>query len=125
MPHAFEAERDAATERLHETVTAQARAKAREWEQVSARQATAVKARAEAAATQPAIDVAADQPDSVVLPAPRPAATIPEPEADDVDQELVLEELTHEQVLDWRTRAAKRLSGLGHLDLGYTPWGQA
>ncbi|WP_030686903.1 hypothetical protein [Streptomyces sp. NRRL B-1347] len=75
----------------------------------------------------------------------------------DVDdgQELVLEDLTREQVLDWRTRAAhdhqivhdhidrygehsaqrlftralvsnvQRLAGLGHLDLGFTPWGQA
>ncbi|MEV5083174.1 hypothetical protein AB0K74_31615 [Streptomyces sp. NPDC056159] len=73
----------------------------------------------------------------------------------DDDQELVLEDLTREQVLDWRNRAAadhqivhdhiarygeqsaqrlftrsfvatvQRLSGLGHLHLGYTPWGQA
>ncbi|OLZ62786.1 hypothetical protein AV521_40930 [Streptomyces sp. IMTB 2501] len=72
-----------------------------------------------------------------------------------VDQELVLEDLTREQVLDWRTRAAKdhqvvfdhidrygetsaqrlftgefvakvqRMSRLGHLNLGYTPWGSA
>ncbi|WP_327286502.1 hypothetical protein [Streptomyces sp. NBC_01205] len=68
---------------------------------------------------------------------------------------LVLEELSREQVLNWRDRASadhqivhdhiarygehsaqrlftrafrrdrQRLSGLGHLDLGYTPWGQA
>ncbi|MFJ1601503.1 hypothetical protein [Streptomyces sp. NPDC088261] len=81
----------------------------------------------------------------------------PEPEFVDVgdDQELVLEELTREQVLDWRTRAAadhqvvvdhidrygepsaRRLftpgvrrpgaapDRLGHLDLGYTTWVQA
>ncbi|WP_237276767.1 hypothetical protein [Streptomyces caniscabiei] len=85
-------------------------------------------------------------------PAAAPAA---QPEADDVDRDLVLEDLTREQVLDWRTRAARdhqvvfdhidrygetsaqrlftrsfvatvqRLSGLGHLDLGYTTWGQA
>jgi hypothetical protein len=88
-------------------------------------------------------------------PRPAVAAPAPEPEAADVDRELVLEDLTQEQVLDWRTRAAadhqvvhdhikrhgkhsaqrlftgtfvdqvQRLSGLGHLDLGYTPWGQA
>ncbi|MER8116036.1 DciA family protein [Streptomyces sp. NPDC094031] len=77
------------------------------------------------------------------------------PEAADVDddQELVLEDLTREHVLDYRTRAVhdhqivhdhvarygehsaqrlftrsfvatvQRLSGLGHLDLGYTPVG--
>ncbi|MFE6527568.1 hypothetical protein ACFVMA_01380 [Streptomyces rochei] len=84
-----------------------------------------------------------------MLPAPRPAADI------DDDQELVLKELTREQVLEWRNRAAAdhqlvvdhihrygklsaqrlftrafvaqvhRLAGLGHLDLGYTTWGQA
>ncbi|MYW31074.1 hypothetical protein GT040_17740, partial [Streptomyces sp. SID2119] len=103
----------------------------------------------------PAVPVA-----PVAMPAPRPApAVVPaaEPEFADVDddQELVLEELTREQVLDWRNRAAadhqlvfdhidrygelsaqrlftrafvaqvQRLSGLGHLDLGYTTWGQA
>ncbi|MFM9584229.1 hypothetical protein [Streptomyces caniscabiei] len=85
---------------------------------------------------------------AAVVPAPEVA------DVDD-DQELVLEDLTREQVLDWRTRAAhdhqivhdhiarygeqsaqrlftrsfvatvQRLSGLGHLALGYTPWGQA
>ncbi|MFD9235689.1 hypothetical protein ACFWB3_10455 [[Kitasatospora] papulosa] len=93
------------------------------------------------------------------MPAPRPAALVvpaAEPEfadADDDDQKLVLEELTREQVLDWRnpaghqlvfdhidrygetsaqrlfTRAfvaqVQRLAGLGHLSLGYTPRGQA
>ncbi|WP_031488153.1 hypothetical protein [Streptomyces bicolor] len=84
-----------------------------------------------------------------------PAPVAPEPEADVVDQELVLEDLTREQVLDWRTRAAQdheivfahidrygevsarrlftgafvdqvtRLSGLGHLSLGYTTWVQS
>ncbi|GGV53545.1 hypothetical protein [Streptomyces spectabilis] len=68
---------------------------------------------------------------------------------------MVLEDLTREQVRDWRVRAmkdhqvvfdhidtygepsarrlfsnqlvdqAQRLAGLGHLDLGYTTWGQA
>lgn len=95
----------------------------------------------------------------VVLPAPRPAtigvpATEPEFADVDDDQELILEELTREQVLDWRNRAAadhqlvfdhidqygelsaqrlftrafvaqvQRLSGLGHLDRGYTPGGR-
>ncbi len=46
-----------------------------------------------------------------MLPAPSPAAVIvpaSQPEPADVDdgQELVLEELTREQVLGWRTRAA-------------------
>lgn len=91
------------------------------------------------------------------LASPRPVdvAPAPEPEPDDVGQELVLEDLTREQVLDWRSRAAKdhqivfdhieqygehsakrlfttafvaqvtRLSGLGHLNLGYTPWVQS
>ncbi|MGW1888344.1 hypothetical protein [Streptomyces sp. NPDC001970] len=93
--------------------------------------------------------------DRVVLPAPRPATVAAEPKTVDVDQELALEDLTREQILDWRNRAAtdhqlvfdhierygetsaqrlftqafvaqvQRLSRLGHLDLGYTPWGQA
>ncbi|MET7886683.1 hypothetical protein [Streptomyces avermitilis] len=157
MPYATEAERRAATERqLHETVTAQAWAREQRWEQVRARQAAAAKARAEAAAAYPAVEESAASPAPVVLPAPRPAAApAAQPEADDVDRDLVLEDLTREQVLDWRTRAARdhqvvfdhidrygeasaqrlftrsfvvtvqRLSGLGHLDLGYTTWGQA
>ncbi|MFC9626944.1 hypothetical protein ACFTXM_45650 [Streptomyces sp. NPDC056930] len=89
---------------------------------------------------------------------PRSATVIPvpDPEPTDVDddQELVLEELTREQVLDWRNRAAadhqlvfehidrygetsaqrqfarafvaqvQRLADLAHLDLGCTIWGQ-
>lgn len=73
----------------------------------------------------------------------------------DGDQELVLDELTGELVLDWRNGAAadhqivhdhierygeasaqrlftrvfvatvQRMSLLGHLDLGYSSWGQA
>ncbi|WP_327425694.1 hypothetical protein OG612_42535 (plasmid) [Streptomyces sp. NBC_01527] len=159
MPHASETERRAATEQqLHQDVTARAWAKAYEWEQVRARQADAAQARAEAAAAQPANAVPAAPMAPVVLPAPRPAvvpASAPEP-ADVVDdQELVLEDLTREQVLDWRNRAAadhqlvfdhidrygetsaqrlftrafvahvQRLSGLGHLNLGCTLWGQA
>ncbi|MGW7130055.1 hypothetical protein ACWGIA_17145 [Streptomyces bobili] len=156
MPYASEVERRKATERqLHETVTAQAWAREHRWEQVRARQATAAKHRAEAAAARPAIEEPAASPAPVVLPAPRRAPAAPEPEADIVDQELVLEDLSREQVLDWRTRAAKdheivfahidrygevsarrlftsrfvdqvtRLSGLGHLNLGYITWGQA
>lgn len=160
MPEACEAERRAAADReLHERVTAQAWAREHEWEQARARQAAAKAHRAEAAAAQPADNVPAAPAAPVVLPAPRPAAVVPaaEPEFDDVDddQELVLEELTREQVLDWRNRAAadhqlvfdhidqygelsaqrlftrafvaqvQRLADLGHLDLGYTTWGQA
>ncbi|MFC7265853.1 hypothetical protein [Streptomyces lutosisoli] len=153
MPGASETERRAATEQqLHQDVTARAWAREREWEQVRARQAAA-KARAEAAAAQPAADVPAAP---VVLPAPRPV-TAPDPVVDDVDQEqeLVLEDLTREQVRDWRVRAmkdhdvvfehidrygetsarrlfshqlvdqAQRLSGARHLVLGHTTWGQA
>ncbi|MFG2858116.1 hypothetical protein ACGFZ9_47400 [Streptomyces mirabilis] len=84
-----------------------------------------------------------------VVPAPEPEL------ADVDDQELVLEDLIREQVRDWRVRAmkdhqvvfdhidrygelsarrlfsnqvvdqAQHLSGLEHLDLGYTTWGQA
>ncbi|MFG2856688.1 hypothetical protein ACGFZ9_39550 [Streptomyces mirabilis] len=158
MPYATEAERRTATERqLHETVTAQAWAREHRWEQVRARQAAAAKHRAEAAAAHPALEESATSPAPVVPPAPRPVPAAPaaQPEADDVDRDLVLEDLTREQVLDWRTRAARdhqvvfdhidrygetsaqrlftrsfvatvqRLSGLGHLDLGYTTWGQA
>ncbi|WP_254404979.1 hypothetical protein [Streptomyces sp. AC627_RSS907] len=161
MPGASEDERRAAADRqLHERVTAQGWAREHEWAQVRARQAAAKAHRAEAAAAQPADDVPAAPVAPVAMPAPRPApAVVPaaEPEFADVDddQELVLEELTREQVLDWRNRAAadhqlvfdhidrygelsaqrlftrafvaqvQRLSGLGHLDLGYTTWGQA
>ncbi|MFJ8769879.1 hypothetical protein [Streptomyces clavifer] len=161
MPRASEAERRAATDRqLHETVTARAWAKAYEWEQHRARKAEAKAARAEAAVTQPDDDVPASSVAPVVLPAPRPAAAIPapvvEPEFADVedDKELVLEDLTSDQVRDWRVRAmkdhsvvfdhidcygepsarrlfsnrlvneAQRLAGLGHLNLGYSTWGQ-
>ncbi|MEU5902502.1 hypothetical protein [Streptomyces venezuelae] len=145
-------------EQLHQDVTAEAWAKARRWEQVREQQAAAAKARAEAAAAQPA-NVAVDEPVApVVLPAPRPAANIvpaPQPEPAAADQELVLEELTREQVLDWRNRAAadhqlvfdhidrygelsaqrlftrafvaqvQRLSSLRHLNLGQTTWRRA
>lgn len=152
MPYASPQERRTATERrMHEDVTAQAWAREHRFEQVRARQAAAAKARANAAAAHPAIDEPADSPAPVVLHAPRPAPA-PEPEDVVVDQELVLEDLTREQVLDWRTRATHdhqvvfdhidrygevsaqrlftrafvsqvtRMSRLGHLDLGYTTW---
>lgn len=157
MPGASERERRAAADRqLHQNVTARAWAKAYEWEQRRARQAAAAQARAKAAALQPAPGVPAAPVTPAVLPAPRPAAVVPtpEPETDEVDgdQELVLEDLTREQVLDWRNRATKdhdivfahidrygevsarrlftsafvdqitRMSRLGHLNLGYTTW---
>ncbi|MFD7004222.1 hypothetical protein ACFWA5_50460 [Streptomyces mirabilis] len=134
-------------------MTAQAWARERRWEQVRARQAAAAKHRAETAAAQAAAGEPA-APTPVVLPAlrPVPTAPAPEPEADVVVQELVLEDQTREQVLDWRNRAARdhqivfdhidrygeasaqrlftrgfvadvqRLSRLGHLNLGYTTW---
>ncbi|MEU6955567.1 hypothetical protein [Streptomyces sp. NPDC045714] len=126
------------------------------WEQYRARKAEAKATHAEAAAAQPADDVPAAPVVPVVLPAPRPAAAAPvlEPGTADVDQELVLEDLTPDQVRNWRVRAmkdhhvvldhidsygepsarrlfsnqlvnaAQRLSGLGHLNLGYS-WGQS
>ncbi|MEU6444971.1 hypothetical protein [Streptomyces sp. NPDC047046] len=158
MPGASEAERRAATEQqLHQDVTARAWATVREWDRVRAGQAAAAQARAEAAAAHPEDQVPASPVAPVVLPTRRPATVVRAPEVTDVDddQELVLEDLTREQVLDWRTRAThdhqivhdhiarygehsaqrlftrsfvatvQRLSALGHLDLGYTPWGQA
>ncbi|MER0429297.1 hypothetical protein [Streptomyces microflavus] len=162
MPGASDTERRAATDRqLHETVTARAWAKASEWEQYRARKAEAKAARAEAAAARTTDDVPGAAVAPVVLPAPRPAAAAPvlEPETtfivDEDDQELVLEDLTPDQVRDWRVRAmkehqvvfnhidsygepsarrlfsnhlvneAQRLSGLGHLNLGYSTCGQS
>lgn len=160
MPRASETERRAATDRqLHETVTARAWAQASEWEQYRARKAEAKAARTEAVAAQPDDDVPAAPVAPVVLPAPRPAAAAPalEPETADVDndQELVLEDLTPDQVRDWRVRAmkdhsvvfdhidrygepsARRLfsnqlvdqaehnARLGHLNLGYSTWGRS
>ncbi|MEV7797344.1 hypothetical protein AB0O68_36260 [Streptomyces sp. NPDC087512] len=160
MPHASESERRAATEQqLHQDVTARAWAKVHEWDQVRARQAAATQARAEAAAAQPEENVPAAPVAPVVLPAPRPAVLASAPEPADVDddqeQELVLEDLTGDQVRDWRVRAMKdpqlvfdhidrygetsarrlftgrlvdqvqRVAGLGHLNLGYIPWGHA
>ncbi|MFL4953331.1 hypothetical protein ACJ6WE_40075 [Streptomyces sp. MMS24-I31] len=152
LPYASPEERRAAADRqLHETVTAQAWDREHRWEQERARKAAAAKARADAAAARPALEEPAAPQAPVVLPAPRPAP-VPEREDAVVDQELVLEDLTREQVLDWRTRAAQdheivfahidrygevsarrlftsafvdqvtRLSRLGHLSLGYTTW---
>ncbi|MER5556836.1 hypothetical protein ABT001_35200 [Streptomyces sp. NPDC002793] len=154
MPHASESERRTAVEQqLHQDVMAEARAKARRWEQIREQRAVAAEARAKARAEAAAAPVA-----PAAMPAPRPVvvpAVKPEFANADDDQELVLEELTREQVLDWRNRAAadhqlvfdhidrygelsaqrlftrafvaqvQRLSGLVHLNLGYTTWGQA
>jgi hypothetical protein len=159
MPHASEAERRAATEQqLQQDVTARAWAKVHEWDRVRARQAAAAQARAQAAAALPEENVPAAPVAPVVLSAPRPGliASAPEPaDVDDQEQELVLEDLTRDQVRDWRVRALKdpqmvfdhidrygetsarrlftgrlvdqvrRVAGLGHLNLGYIPWGQA
>ncbi|MDX3342725.1 hypothetical protein V5N34_32000 [Streptomyces baarnensis] len=162
MPHASETERRAITDRqLHETVTTRAWATASEWEHYRARKAEAKTARAEAAATQPDDEVPAVPEAPVVLPAPRPAAPVVAPVGEpefgnvDDDQQLILENLTREQVLDWRNRAAadhqlvfdhidrygeqsaqrlftrafvaqvQRLSGLEHLELGCTTWALA
>ncbi|MEV5283519.1 hypothetical protein [Streptomyces sp. NPDC052811] len=110
-PNASESQRRSVTEQqLHQDVTARAWAKAQEREQHQGPATAAAQGRAEAAAAQRA-DVVADEPVApVVLPAPRPAAVIvpaPQPEPADVDddQELVLEEFTREQVLDWRKAA--------------------
>ena len=160
MPYASETERRAATEQqLHQDVTAQAWIREHRWAQIREQQAAAAQARAEAAAAQPTDDVAPAPVAPVVVPAPRPAAVVPapEPETTDVDddQELVLEELTREQVRAWRVRGmkdhsvvfdhidrygetsarrlfsnqlvdqAQRLEGTHHLVLGHTTWGQA
>ncbi|MFJ4329159.1 hypothetical protein ACIP3A_39450 [Streptomyces tricolor] len=152
MPHASEAERRAEVDRqLHQRVTAQAWAREQEWEQVRSRKPTAAHARAEVAAAQVAAPAEPVAP--VVVPAPRPATvTVLVVDDGDQEQQLVLEDLTREQVIDWRARAAhdpqvvfdhidrygetsarrlftskfadqvQRLAGLGHLGLGYTPW---
>ncbi|WP_308381675.1 hypothetical protein [Streptomyces sp. OfavH-34-F] len=117
--------------------------------------AAQARAEAAAAQSEPEVPAAPVDPIVLPAPRLAPVAPAPEAVDVDGDQELVLEDLTREQVLDWRTRAAhdhqivhdhiarygehsaqrlftrsfvatvQRLSGLGHLDLGYTPWGQA
>ncbi|MFI1568342.1 hypothetical protein ACH4ZX_35890 [Streptomyces sp. NPDC020490] len=117
--------------------------------------AAQARAEAAAAQTEDQVPASPVAPVVLPAPRPAAVAPAPEVADVDDDQELVLEDLTREQVLDWRTRAAhdhqivhdhigrygehsaqrlftrsfvatvQRLSGLGHLDLGYTPWGQA
>ncbi|MGW7109587.1 hypothetical protein ACWGHU_25920 [Streptomyces xanthophaeus] len=158
MPGASENERRAATgHQLHETVTAQAWVQEHRWAMVREQQAATAQARAEAAAAEPTAEVSSAPVARGVLPAPRPAAAsrAMEPKVADVDQELVLEDLTPDQVRDWRVRASKsheiifdhineygeesarrlfshrlvdeaqRLSGTHHLVLGHITWGQA
>ncbi|MFE9539735.1 hypothetical protein [Streptomyces sp. NPDC006691] len=160
MPGASEDEREAAiAQQLHQAVTAEAWAKARRWEQIREHRVSAAKAHAAVTPLHPADDVPVAPVDPVLLSAARPGTALiptPEPESTDLDtMELVLEDLTREQVLDWRNRAAadhqlvfdhierygqpsaqrlftrafvaqvQRLANLGHLDLGYTTWGQA
>ncbi|MGW0669830.1 hypothetical protein [Streptomyces sp. NPDC002746] len=156
MPHASETERRAATaQQLHQDVTAQAWIREHRWAQVREQQTAAAQARAEAAAAQPADDVLAAPMAPVVLPAPRPLAAPDPVDSDDQEQELVLEDVTREQVRDWRVRGmkdhgvvfdhidqygkmsarrlfshqlvneAQRLEGTHHLVLGHTSWGQA
>ncbi|MEW2623619.1 hypothetical protein [Streptomyces sp. NPDC048106] len=162
MPGASESERRAAVaQQLHQDVTAEAWAKARRWEQVREQQAAAAEARAKARAEAAAAHLAAVPAEPlapVVVPSPRPAAVMPGPvldEVDDQEQELVLEDLTRDQVRAWRVRAVKdhgvvfdhidrygersarrlfsnqlvdeaqRLSGTHHLVLGHLTWGQA
>ncbi|MFF3505566.1 hypothetical protein [Streptomyces sp. NPDC003247] len=158
MPGASEAERRTATaKQLPQDVTARVWVQAHEWGLYRERQAAAAQDRAEAAAAQPEDDFPAVPVIPTGLPAPRPAVAAPAPEVADVHdgQELVIEDLTREQVLDWRTRAThdhqvvhghiarygehsaqrlftrafvatvQRLAGLGHLDLDHAPWAQA
>ncbi|KPI00013.1 hypothetical protein OK074_5961 [Actinobacteria bacterium OK074] len=156
MPHASETERRAATaQQLHQDVTAQAWIREHRWAQVREQQAAAAQARAEAAAAQPAFEAPAAPVAPVVLPAPLPFAATAPVDGDDQEQELVLEDLTPEQVRDWRVRGmkdhqvvfdhidqygetsarrlfsnrlvdeAQRLEGTHHLVLGHTTWEQA
>ncbi|MGZ0199528.1 hypothetical protein ACNFR7_04840 [Streptomyces sp. RM1] len=110
LPHTSEDEHRAATaKQLHQDVTARAWARDAEWEQVRARQAAAkARAEAEAEVEAAAAQMAAVQTAPIVVPAPRPAAA-PAVAVDDVDQErdLVLKDLTRDQVRDWRVRAMK------------------
>ncbi|MEV4443504.1 hypothetical protein AB0K09_31840 [Streptomyces sp. NPDC049577] len=157
MPRAAEAER-----RLHQAVTAEGWAKARERQWLEAQHAALQAGAREAgpASVGPAIPAAVPVVVPVALPAPRPIkdAPAPEPEPQDAGEgqvPLVLEELTRQQVIDWRARAERdhqlvldhidehgelsarrlftswlvdqvlRLAGTRHLVLGHTAWGQA
>ncbi|MEV5243003.1 hypothetical protein AB0K89_28405 [Streptomyces cinnamoneus] len=135
-------------------MTAEAWAKARERQWKEAQPAT-LQARAREAGTVfvgPAIQAAVP----VSVPAPRAVQDAPVPQGEGAGEApLVLEELTRQQVIDWRARAerdhqlvlahideygelsARRLftshfvdqvlrpGGTRHLVLGHTAWGQA
>ncbi|MFE7805887.1 hypothetical protein ACFU51_14720 [Streptomyces sp. NPDC057430] len=159
MPRASQAERQVEVERrLNEAVTAEGWAKARYRERIEAERAVR---RAYVAQNRTEFGTLGEETATGVGPKPLPVLVRPAPYAiADTQQHedqapLVLEELTREQVLDWRDRAAadhqvvfdhierygelsakrlftgafveqvQRLSRLGHLDLGYTPWAQA
>lgn len=165
MPGASEAERRAATaQQMHEMVTAQAWIREHRWAMVREQQAAAAQARAEARAEAAAelryVEVPAlPAPPAVPAPRPAPAACAPisadsDAEADGGDRTLVLEELTPDQVRNWRVRASKdhelvfdhideygeasarrlfsnrlvneaqRLANTHHLVLGHTLWEQ-
>ncbi len=157
MPWVSEAER-----RLQQAVTAEGWGKARERQWLEAQRA-ALQARAREsgpASVGPANPAAVPVAVPVVLRAPGPVedALPPESEPQDVGEgeaPLVLEELTRQQVIDWRARAERdhqlvldhidehgelsarrlftsrfvdqvlRLVGTRHLVLGHTAWGQA
>ncbi|MFF2173240.1 hypothetical protein [[Kitasatospora] papulosa] len=155
MPHASQTERRAATEQqLHQNVTTRAWIREHRWAQVREQQAAATQARAQAAAAQPTDQVPAATTTQVVLPAP--PLTTPDPVGgNEQEQELLLEDLTREQVRAWRVRGlkdhsivfdhidqygetsarrlfshrlvdeAQRLASTLHLVLGHTTWGRA
>ncbi|MGK5545709.1 hypothetical protein ACSNOH_13395 [Streptomyces sp. URMC 127] len=155
MPRASEVERRAeADRRLHQAVTAEGWAKARERQWLQA-QRVALQARAREAgpvSVGPAVPAAVP----VAVPAPRPVQEAPVPQnGGEGEAPLVLEELTRQQVIDWRARAEHdhqlvldhideygelsarrlftsrfvdqvlRLVGTRHLVLAHTAWGQA
>ncbi|MGW7005388.1 hypothetical protein ACWGCW_21935 [Streptomyces sp. NPDC054933] len=76
----------------------------------------AARARAEVEAV--AADIPTPQlgepPAAVVLPAPQPGAVVP-PQPED-EAPLVFEELTREQVIDWRSRAQRDHQVVDHID---------
>ncbi|MEU9376546.1 hypothetical protein AB0D94_22615 [Streptomyces sp. NPDC048255] len=156
MPGASETERRAATDlQLHQEVIAQAWIREHRWAQVREQQAAAAQARAEAAAAaQQDLEVPA-APVTSVVPTPRSSVAAPGPQANDDAPKLILEDLTRDQVRDWRVRASKdheivfdhideygevsarrlfsnqlvdeaqRLAGTHHLVLGHVTWGQS